>query len=147
MANFRILTLSLLVAACGSNETTPPDNDRVAIGTWGGDNVGMLVTDSVAHIHVGCTNGYFRGVLALRASRFEADGSYILRAHPVAVGPPLPAHLAGSVSGNQATFTVTVNDTVEKKIVTLGPSIVVFGREPRMGPCPICRMPQLSTRF
>ncbi|MGH7713356.1 MAG: hypothetical protein ACREOG_18860, partial [Gemmatimonadaceae bacterium] len=36
---------------------------------------------------------------------------------------------------------VTVNDTVEKKTVVLGPVRVTFGREPRMQVCPICRSP------
>jgi hypothetical protein len=36
---------------------------------------------------------------------------------------------------------VAVNDTIEKKLVALGPVTVTFGREPRMQQCPICRTP------
>ena len=61
-----------------------------------------------------------------------------LRLYPVAVGPTMPAQFAGVVNGNRLTFTVAVNDTVETKLVVLGPAIVTFGRQPEMGPCPIC---------
>jgi hypothetical protein len=37
------------------------------------------------------------------------------------------------------TVTATVNDTVQKKTVVMGPVVVVFGAEPKLGPCPICR--------
>jgi len=35
------------------------------------------------------------------------------------------------------TLTVTLTDTT----VTLGPVRLAYGKEPRMGPCPICRRP------
>jgi hypothetical protein len=56
------------------------------------------------------------------AGRFTVDGSYTLRAYPIAVGPPLPAVFTGAVSGTQLTFSVAVDDTVEKKLVPLGPA-------------------------
>jgi len=42
------------------------------------------------------------------------------------------------VVGSSLTLTVTLTDTT----VTLGPVLVFFGKEPRMGPCPICRRPR-----
>jgi hypothetical protein len=45
----------------------------------------------------------------------------------------------GVVTGNVLTLSVAVDDTVEKKLVPLGPVTVVLGREPRMQACPICR--------
>jgi hypothetical protein len=44
--------------------------------------------------------------------------------------------------GRTLTLAIAVNDTVEKKVVALGPVTVVYGREPQMGPCPICRAPR-----
>ena len=132
----------LLGAACGSSALSPSDG-FVALGTWGGDNTGMIVTDSAAHVHVGCTFGDMPGRIPLDASgHFTVDGSYVLQAYPIQVGPSLPASFSGQVVGRTLTLAIAVNDTVEKKVVALGPVTVVYGREPQMGPCPICRAPR-----
>ena len=70
--------------------------------------------------------------------RFSVPGSYMLRAYPIPIGPTVPAQMAGEVRGRRLTFSIAVNDTVTKELVVLGPSTVTFGREPEMGPCPIC---------
>ena len=133
----------LAVSACnGGRATGDTSADTLAPGTWGGENAGAIVSDTIAHVHIGCTFGDFRPPVALdQAGRFDVAGSYTLRAFPVAVGPSLPAVFTGVVNGNRLTISVAVNDTVEKKLVSVGPVTVVLGREPRMGPCPICRRP------
>ena len=133
--------LIVLVFGCSSADGIfPPDTARLSVGTWGGINAGVIVSDSSAHVHVGCTNGTFAGPIPLDdQGRFSATGSYILRAHPIVVGPPLPAQFNGVVDANRLQLTVMVNDTVTGETVTLGPVTVVFGRDPQMGPCPICR--------
>jgi hypothetical protein len=68
----------------------------------------------------------------------------VLRAYPVQVGPELPAQFAGVVSGGTLTISVAVNDTVEKKLVAVGPVTVTFAREPHMQQCPICRTPETT---
>jgi hypothetical protein len=73
--------------------------------------------------------------------RFTIDGSYVLRAFPVQVGPSLPAQFSGRVAGGTLSMAIAVNDTVERKLVAVGPITVVFGRQPQMGTCPICRVP------
>jgi hypothetical protein len=136
-----VAATALLAGSCA--EAFPPAGDRLAIGTWGGDNAGVIVTDSAFHVHVGCTFGDVTGTVPLDAEgRFTVDGSYVLRAYPILVGPSLPAQFSGRVVGRTLTFAVAVNDTVEKKVVALGPATVVFGRTPSMGPCPICRVPR-----
>jgi hypothetical protein len=136
-----IAAAALVLAACSGGSVTAGTPPReLARGTWGGDNAGAIVEDSVVHVHLGCTLGNFPPPGALDdEGRFSVEGSYTLRAFPVAVGPPLPAVFAGVVSGNRLTLSVAVNDTVEKKLVALGPVTVVFGREPRLQTCPICR--------
>lgn len=135
--------LGLLVGSCFESSLLPPSDSRLARGTWGGDNSGVIVTDSAAHVHVGCTFGDMPGNIQLDANgRFTIDGSYVLRAYPVQVGPPLPAQFSGRVAGRTLTLAIAVNDTVEKKVVALGPITVVYGRQPQMGPCPICRAPR-----
>jgi hypothetical protein len=128
-----------VVAAC-NGVTVGTSVDSLALGTWGGENAGTIVGDTIVHVHIGCTFGDFRPPVALdQEGRFNVEGSYTLRAFPVAVGPSLPAVFSGVVNGNRLTISVAVNDTVEKKLVPLGPVTVVLGREPRLGPCPICR--------
>jgi hypothetical protein len=50
----------------------------------------------------------------------------------------VPAQFTGTISGSHLTLIVAVNDTVERRIRVLGPVTVRLGREPEMGPCPIC---------
>jgi hypothetical protein len=132
------IAFTILGAGCPDEDPISPGGNLLT-GTWGGDNVALIVEDDVVHVHVGCTNGDFSAPLSVDASnRINSSGSYLLRAYPVAIGPTLPAQLAGLVDGKRLTFTVAVNDTVEKKLVVLGPATVTLGREPHMGPCPIC---------
>ncbi len=129
--------------ACADSSPLPPSDGRLAIGTWGGDNTGVIVTDVAVHVHIGCTFGDVPGSIQLDENgRFTVDGSYILRAYPVQIGPSLPAQFSGRVSGRILTLAIAVNDTVEKKVVALGPITVLYGRQPEMGPCPICRVPR-----
>jgi len=140
----RLVFCTMVLAACARNESiSPPQTDRISIGTWGGENAGLIVDDTVGHAHIGCTYGNFRGpVLLDQSGRFSVAGEYVLRAFPVQFGPPVPAVFNGVVSGGKLTLTVAVNDTVEKKQVQLGPVTLTYGKEPKMGPCPICRKPR-----
>ena len=136
-----LVGVTLAVAACGGRSVTAGTSEHVlARGTWGGDNAGAIVDDTVVHVHIGCTLGNFPPPTVLDdEGRFSVEGNYTLRAYPIAVGPPLPAVFTGVVNGTQLTLSVAVNDTVEKKLVPLGPVTVVLGQEPRMQACPICR--------
>jgi hypothetical protein len=132
-----------MVFGCSSSGTILPAFDgKLALGTWGGDNAGLIVSDTATHLHVGCTFGDVSGRIVLSDNgSFDVAGSYMLRAYPVTVGPAVPARFKGQVEGGIATITVTVDDTVEHKTVIKGPVTVKFGDDPRMGPCPICRRP------
>jgi hypothetical protein len=138
----------MATVSCGTKSVLNGGADGVvAAGTWGGENAGAVVTDTIAHIHIGCTFGDIKGRIALDANgRFTVDGSYVLRAYPVYVGPELPAQFSGVVSGKELTIAVAVNDTVQKKVVSLGPVTVKLGTDPRMGPCPICTVPGMRMR-
>jgi hypothetical protein len=139
---FAVALVTSLVTCGGSQAPSGPIPDSVATGTWGGENAGLLVNADTAHVHIGCTNGYFDAPIELDdEGRFNVPGSYALRVYPVAIGPTVPAQFAGLVRGNVLTLTVAVDDTVMNDLVALGPVTVVFGREPRMQICPICREP------
>ncbi|MCI0432376.1 MAG: hypothetical protein L0271_01815 [Gemmatimonadetes bacterium] len=132
---------SLLILAC---ESTSPDAlpGSIAAGTWGGENAGLIVSDSTAHVHIGCTYGDFPAPIPLDADlRFDVSGEYLLTAYPVARGPTMPAVLSGVLRGGVLILSVAVHDTVADSLVVRGPVTVVLGREPRLGPCPICTLP------
>lgn len=137
------LTAAMVIVACSSSGISPlPLDGKLPLGTWGGDDAGMIVSDTAMHLHVGCTFGDVSGRITLAANgSFDVQGSYMLRAYPIAVGPSVPARFIGRVDGTVTTVTVTVNDTVQHATVVKGPVILQFGDEPRMGPCPICRRP------
>ena len=137
-----VLWLMLAGGCYAESSNGPPADGRLAIGTWGGDSTGVIVTDSVTHVHIGCTFGDIPGRVALdQDGRFTVSGSYLLRAYPIAIGPTMPAQFSGRVSGSTLTVSVTVYDTVGNTVVVRGPGSVRFGTEPRLGPCPICRVP------
>ena len=138
-----LLGAAATTAACTRNELTPPAGSQIALGTWGGDGAGVIATDSLTHVHIGCSFGDVVGRVVLDAEgRFNVSGSYMLRAYPIAVGPMVPAQFFGRVQGSTLTIAVAVNDTVEKKLVALGPVSVRFDRQPKLGPCPICTVPR-----
>lgn len=119
--------------ACQERLAAPPAE---IVGTWGGHDAGLIVTDSQAHVHIGCTLGDAQGPIHPDADgRFEAEGTYNVDAFPIDRGILHPARFSGRVVGGTMTLTVTLTDTTRQ----LGPVVLVYGKEPEMGPCPICR--------
>ncbi|HXM38421.1 MAG TPA: hypothetical protein VN908_07150 [Gemmatimonadales bacterium] len=112
--------------------------DGAVQGTWGGDNAGLMADDTSAHVHIGCTYGNVHQQIAPDAQgRFDVPGEQNITAHPVDRGVLHPARFSGRIAGGQMSLTVTLTDTA----VVLGPVQLAYGKEPRMGPCPICRRP------
>src|SRR5215468_4678256 len=113
------LLLGALVLGCDKELAQPTVNPGfLPGGTWGGDSAGMIVDDSSAHFHVACTFGDVSGrIFVNRDGSFDASGSYMLRAYPIAIGPSMPAHFVGQISGNTVTTVVIVTDTVQHTMV------------------------------
>lgn len=129
-----LLTATLLSAVACSGGPAAPVGD--VSGTWGGDNAGLIVTDGIAHVHIGCTAGDVDGPIRPDASgRFDVTGTYEVDAYPVGPGVTHPARFTGRVEGRAMMLTVALTDTAR----AFGPVTLVYGREPVMGPCPICR--------
>ena len=127
-----VLSLAALLACTGG----PADPITEVAGTWGGDNAGLIATDTVAHIHIGCTLGYTKSRIVVSADgSFEATGTYNVDAYPIDRGIIHPARFSGRVSGKTMTLTVVLTDDGRQ----FGPVTLVNGKEPVMGPCPICR--------
>jgi hypothetical protein len=139
----RLSVLVALVAsiACSSAVSTPAGN-LVIGGTWGGDNAGLIVNLNDVHVHIGCTLGDAVGPVTTDLNgHFEATGTYNVDAYPVNRGIEHPAKFSGDVVGNTMTLTVSLTDTA----AVLGPVKLTYGKQPQMGPCPICRVPKART--
>lgn len=144
----RYRPLAIAVAAatlvsCSAPTDIPfKDQTVLPLGSWGGKGAGLIVSDTAAHLHIGCTYGDISGRIPLDASgHFDVAGSYMLRAYPITVGPAVPARFVGQLSGSVVSITVTVNDTVAHGTVVKGPVDVTFGAQIQLDPCPICRRP------
>lgn len=137
-----------LVASCSSTSTTLAVSDgALALGTWGGDSSGLIVSDTAMHLHVACTYGDVSGRVVVGPNGdIDVAGSYMLRAYPIAVGPSVPARFVGHLDGSTLTIRAIVDDTVQHQSVTRGPVVVKLGDAPRLGPCPICRRPIVTRR-
>ena len=136
LASMIVVALTLGCDGAPSRPSTGP----LALGTWGGNDAAMIVTETVTHVHIGCTYGDIPGRIELdEHGRFRVEGTYVLQAYPIPVGPPLPAEFTGRVLGRTMSLAVAVNDTTTQRVRALGPVDVRLNREPEMGPCPICR--------
>ena len=141
LVNASCPVLVIGVLGCAATATTPPSGGRLSAGTWGGDSAAVMVTDTLTHVHVGCSYGDVPGRITIGDDgRFTAVGSYLLRAYPIAVGPTMPAQFTGVLSGAMLTMTVTVTDTVARMVVVRGPVSVRLGATPVMQNCPVCRV-------
>ena len=130
-----VVALAALAACNGARAVQP---GPIEAGVWGGDNAGAIVTDSSAHVHIGCTAGDTKQPLVADSTgRFDVTGLYNVTLYPVARGPDHPARFFGQTDGHVMSLTTILTDTA----VTLGPVELTLGREPKMGPCPICRKP------
>jgi hypothetical protein len=136
MARLSVILSTLLVLACSAATSTPFTE---IVGTWGGDNAGLIVSGTDVHIHIGCTLGDAVGPIRPDANgQFEANGTYNVDAYPVDRGIVHPARFTGQITGLTMTLTVSLTDTAR----VLGPVTLIYGKEPKMGPCPICRVPK-----
>lgn len=133
MMRISALPSFLALLACSAATSTPITE---VVGTWGGENAGMIVTANDVHVHIACTLGNTVGPIHPDADgRFEATGTYNVDAYPVDRGITHPARFSGRIIGKTMTLTVSLTDTGQ----VLGPVTLVYGEEPRLGPCPICR--------
>lgn len=128
------MAILLLLAACEGNGLLPPSGSIV--GTWGARDAGFIVSDTAAHVHIGCTAGDVHRPITLDAQgRFDVAGEYNINAYPVDLGILHPARFIGAVDGRHLTLTVVLTDTT----ASYGPVTLTYGREPTMAVCPICR--------
>ena len=142
MSSTSITLVSSIFALVACSAATSTRITDVA-GTWGGDNAGLIVNANDVHVHIGCTLGDAVGPIRTDADgKFSATGTYNVDAYPVNRGVLHPATFSGQVVGTTMTLTVSLTDTAR----VLGPVTLIYGKEPKMGPCPICRVPKKALR-
>jgi len=105
-------------------------------GHWGGDRIGLEVTDKGLRADLDCAHGAVDEPLKLDSDgRFDAKGSYIQESPgPEREGQLLsskPARYVGRVQGSTMTLTITLTETGQ----TIGPFSLTKDRAPRIVKC------------
>ena len=110
--------------------------EKVSVGMWGGEHIGLWVAENGARVEYDCARGTIDEPLSLDANgNFKVKGVHI-REHggPERPGERLdshPARYVGKVDDNMMTLTVTLTDTNE----TIGNYTLTFGRDPLVRKC------------
>ena len=109
MTRIPAILSTLAILTCPTPTSTPITE---VAGTWGGDNAGLIVSDTDVHVHIGCTLGDAVGPINPDANgRFEATGTYNVDAYPVDRGITHPATFSGQIIDQTMTLTVSLTDT------------------------------------
>jgi len=106
------------------------------IGNWGGDHIGLEVTDKGLRADFDCAHGAVDTPLTFDSDgRFEAKGSYVQESPgPEREGqqpPPKAARYSGRIQGATMTLTITLADPAR----TIGPFTLTKDRVPRITKC------------
>ena len=135
MRDNRLIRLLPLVALLAVAFTCPADiPDRVPDGNWGGQHMGMVVTETGATLEYDCASGAITQPLLLDGSgHFTWTGvHHIEHGGPIFVGEPQNTHAAkftGSATSDHISITVTLTDTTyptQTYSMTRGASPQVF---------------------
>jgi hypothetical protein len=110
LSGLAVFALLAQASACPANEP-----ERVAPGSWGGQHMGMVVSDTGAILEYDCATGVITVPLLLNESgEFSWTGTHSPgHGGPVRVDEPpdvRPARYSGRVSGNTMTLTLTLAD-------------------------------------
>ncbi len=135
MQDNRVIRLLPLLAFSVMAFTCPGDiPDRVPDGNWGGQHMGMVVTDTGAKLDYDCASGAITQPLLLDGSgHFTWTGvHHIEHGGPIFEGEQPNTHAAkftGDASSSRITITVTLTDTTypsQTYSLTRGASPQVF---------------------
>ncbi len=108
----------------------------VALGTWGGQHIRMIVTANGATIEYDCAQGTVASKLMLDAERkFSLTGSHMREGPgPTRIGvtrPSSPARFDGQVNGDEMSLSVVLTDANE----SIGDFVLRRGSEGRLRKC------------
>jgi hypothetical protein len=96
----------------------PSDSQRVTLGSWGGDQARLELTEEEGQIEFACAHGSLQGPIRLdRQGRFAVSGQFVQEAPgPIRLGhepKPRPASYSGAVVGKKMTLQVRLTDADE----------------------------------
>ncbi len=106
------------------------------IGVWGGEHIGMIVSDSSANLNYDCAHGTIDGpFITDDNSEFEVVGVHVLEhggAIPIDETPDEhPALYTGKIDGKVMTLKVTLTDTGQE----IGTFTLTLGAVPNVYKC------------
>ena len=131
-----MLVAAAALVACGRSDVLFAPGSHLPFGEWGADRVQFVTSDSVTEVVYYCVGGTFAGNIIPDASgHFIVNGSFAPYFGPVS-RPYMPAQMSGQVDGKTLTFAVAVNDTLNKKVISIGPATVQFGQHANIIVCP-----------
>jgi hypothetical protein len=132
-----VLFVAIVLAACSnSSSVTGPKDGKVRPGIWGGDHVGVTVTETGSTLEYDCAAGTIDQPFVLDAAgRFDLVGTHV-RGHggPTRIDEQPdrhPARYTGTVDGGTMTLTVTMTDLNQ----TVGTFSLTVGASPRIVRC------------
>lgn len=112
-----MVTVLLLSAGCAAPTATD------VRGAWGGEHIGLTVTDAGSRLEFDCAAGTIAGAFTVDAAgRFDLSGTYtpgVGGPEPVDPPPPLSVRYAGRVTGRSMTLTVDPEGDVPRDRYTL----------------------------
>jgi len=121
-------------ATRGRTDSITPDS--VPLGSWGGEHIGLQVTEKGGIFELDCANGTIEESLALDArARFDSKGVYVREhagpAHEGQRSEVHPAHFSGWSDGKRMTLIIKLTDTGQ----TIGEFKLTIGQEPQITKC------------
>ncbi len=133
---FRGFLCALLLLIPGDRSAVGSDSRRKILGSWGGDHVGLILTEASGRAEFDCAHGSINESFVVDAEgKFDLQGTYVPE-HP---GPihngekpdEHPARYTGSVQGDSMVLTGAVPDRNQ----SLGPFKLFQGKKPRVFKC------------
>ena len=112
LAAARVAVLATFIAAataCGHADVPlAPVSTNLVAGTWGGNNVQVVVTDSAIQVRVASDDGQIAGNVTPDATgQFSAIGTWTQNFLAYFYSPyPVPAQISGRVAGTTLTFAI-----------------------------------------
>lgn len=105
------------------------------VGVWGGEHIGMVVSDSSATIDYDCAHGTIDEPFNTENGEFEVRGIHVFEhGGPIRIDETPDQHPAlyqGTIDGNVMTLKVTITDTG----VEIGTFTLNFGGNPNVYKC------------
>src|SRR5262245_46136655 len=125
----------LFATSCDHGLQVSEKMNHIAAGTWGGQHIGIDVTDEGAKIEFDCAHGSIDGLIPLDANdRFDVRGVYVEeRGGPVRQEPETgrSARYFGNIDGKSMSLTVEITDAKKE----LGTFTLELGKTPVIRKC------------